>query len=215
MFGAPPSPSAMNKISTTSGALPRQEEELRPRNYPCLKHKQNKRDLTKAEALLVRITSPREFLNLNFSWHLYAGFLFIFKALLQDRNVVQMFGCFALNVSQFSHFPAFLPGVSFSSSSLGLCLGAPHVHLLWMFHVKCRQTAPLGEGSRFWCFPLEEWSLLHLPGTSRLVLGHQRQPAASAQGAVSPTMILVPVTSPRAASAPEEAPARLVLSSPN
>lgn len=24
--------------------------------------------------------------------------------------------------------------------------------------------APLGEGSRFWCFPLEERSLLHLPG---------------------------------------------------
>lgn len=32
--------------------MPPQEEESKPRNYPCLKSKQNKRDLTKANAFL-------------------------------------------------------------------------------------------------------------------------------------------------------------------
>lgn len=49
-----------------------------------------------------------------------------------------------------------------------------------------------------------------LVGTSRLVRGHQRQAAASTPGSVSHTTILVPVTSHS-----EEAPAHLVLPSPN
>lgn len=189
----PLSPSATNKVSTTSGE--HLQEEFQPRNFLCFKNKQNKRDLTTADAFRVRITSFPSVKGIS-QPEFQLTFVCSVLVHLQSSSARQKRGagscCFALNIPEFFHFQAFLPGAVPVQPHWGCACRYPTC-------VSCEMQVNSSPGGRIQGLVLPSGGVVLAPpsrclvGTSRLVLGQQRE---SAQGSASHTMIWVPVPSP-------------------